>query len=155
VYKRVPLVVRYTACGGLFNQHYSHVAALALALALGADVVLPAAVKRDSFAHYFSQDPSKNQVSGAHPHACKHAGSVNAPALVVYMSQDVFREKAAHLGCIHAAAIQACSHAPPRRRCTRDLRSLLAPRDLRSLRRFRGQRCRLTHCGTARRCTPG
>ncbi len=55
VYKRIPLVVRYTACGGLFNQHYSHVAALSLALALGADVILPAAVKRDSFANYFSQ----------------------------------------------------------------------------------------------------
>ena len=62
VYKRVPLLVRYTACGGLFNQHYSHVAALSLALALGGDVVLPAAVKRDSFANYFSQDPTKNQV---------------------------------------------------------------------------------------------
>lgn len=65
VYKRIPLVVRYTACGGLFNQHYSHVAALSLALALGGDVVLPAAVKRDSFANYFSQDPSKNQVGEA------------------------------------------------------------------------------------------
>lgn len=62
MYKRVPLVVRYTACGGLFNQHYSHVAALSLALALGGDVVLPPGVKRDSFAHYFSQDPSKNEV---------------------------------------------------------------------------------------------
>lgn len=64
VYKRVPLVLRYTACGGLFNQHYSHLAALALVLALGGDVILPAGVKRDSFAHYFSQDPSKNQVAG-------------------------------------------------------------------------------------------
>ena len=63
VYRRVAVVLRYTACGGLFNQHYSHVAALSLALALGADVILPAAVKRDSFASYFSQDASKNRVS--------------------------------------------------------------------------------------------
>jgi len=63
VFKRIPLIVRYTACGGLFNQHYSHIAALTLALALGGDVILPAAVKRDSFANYFSQDPTKNQVS--------------------------------------------------------------------------------------------
>lgn len=62
MYRRVPLIVRYTACGGLFNQHYSHIAALSLALALGGDVLLPAAVKRDSFANYFSQDPKKNQV---------------------------------------------------------------------------------------------
>jgi hypothetical protein len=59
----VPVVLRYTACGGLLNQHYSHVAALALAVALGADVLLPPGVKRDSFAHYFSQDPTRNEVA--------------------------------------------------------------------------------------------
>lgn len=62
VYKRIPLVVRYTACGGLMNQHYSHLAAITLAVALGADVILPAAVRRDSFAHYFSADPKRNEV---------------------------------------------------------------------------------------------
>lgn len=34
------LVVRYAACGGLFNQHYCHVAGIAIAIALGADGVV-------------------------------------------------------------------------------------------------------------------
>ena len=34
------LVVRYAACGGLFNQHYCHVAGIAMAIALGADGVV-------------------------------------------------------------------------------------------------------------------
>ncbi len=34
------LVVRYAACGGLFNQHYCHVAGIAMAIALGADAVV-------------------------------------------------------------------------------------------------------------------
>ncbi len=63
LYRRIPLILRYTACGGLMNQHYSHIAALTLAAALGADVVLPHAVRRDSFANYFSEDPDKNKVS--------------------------------------------------------------------------------------------
>jgi hypothetical protein len=62
VHKRIPLVLRYTACGGLMNQHYSHLAALVMAVSLGADVILPGALKRDTFAHYFSQNPSKNEV---------------------------------------------------------------------------------------------
>ena len=45
--------MRYTACGGLINQQYSHIAAFALAEALHAEIVLPPAVMRDSFAHYF------------------------------------------------------------------------------------------------------
>lgn len=53
---------RYTACGGLFNQHYSHVSALTLAVKLGADVIIPHAVQRQSFDQYFNQDPTKNQV---------------------------------------------------------------------------------------------
>ena len=47
------VLLRYTACTGLINQHYSHVAAFALAATLGAEIVLPPAVCRDSFAHYF------------------------------------------------------------------------------------------------------
>jgi len=39
---------------GLINQQYSHIAAFALAAVLGAEIVLPPAAKRDSFAHYFS-----------------------------------------------------------------------------------------------------
>ena len=35
------LVLRYTACAGLMNQHYSHIAAFALAAALGASWCWP------------------------------------------------------------------------------------------------------------------
>lgn len=52
-YRRMRVLLRYTACTGLINQHYSHVAAFSLAAALGAELVLPPAVCRDSFAHYF------------------------------------------------------------------------------------------------------
>jgi hypothetical protein len=43
------------------NQHYSHLAAMLIATALGSDVILPYALKRDSFKNYFSQDPAKNK----------------------------------------------------------------------------------------------
>lgn len=43
------IILRYMACMGGFNQLYSHVAALTLAAALGADVVLPPALARDSY----------------------------------------------------------------------------------------------------------
>jgi hypothetical protein len=62
LHRRIPAALRYTACGGLANQHYSHVAALTLAVALGVDVLLPDAAARDTFAHYFSEDPTKNRV---------------------------------------------------------------------------------------------
>ena len=52
-YKRLRVLLRYTACTGLINQHYSHIAAFTLAATLGAELVLPPAVCRDSFAHYF------------------------------------------------------------------------------------------------------
>lgn len=52
-YKRLRVLMRYTACTGLINQHYSHIAAFSLAAALGAELILPPAVCRDSFAHYF------------------------------------------------------------------------------------------------------
>jgi hypothetical protein len=35
------VVVIYRACGGLINQHYSHMAAFSLALALRAEVTAP------------------------------------------------------------------------------------------------------------------
>jgi hypothetical protein len=54
VYKRLRVLLRYTACTGLINQQYSHIAAFSLAAVLGAEIVLPPAAKRDSFAHYFS-----------------------------------------------------------------------------------------------------
>ncbi len=56
-YKRLRVLLRYTACTGLINQHYSHIAAFTLAAALGAELVLPPAVCRDSFAHYFRCGP--------------------------------------------------------------------------------------------------
>ncbi|KAI7838016.1 hypothetical protein COHA_008197 [Chlorella ohadii] len=61
-YKRLRVLLRYTACTGLINQHYSHIAAFTLAAALGAELVLPPAVCRDSFAHYFSVYKEKNEV---------------------------------------------------------------------------------------------
>jgi hypothetical protein len=45
-YSRVPVLLRYTACQGLFNQMYAHLNALVLAEHLGADVVLPPSVYR-------------------------------------------------------------------------------------------------------------
>ena len=62
VYKRIRVLLRYTACTGLINQHYSHIAAFSLAAMLGAELVLPPAVCRDSFAHYFSVFKEKNEV---------------------------------------------------------------------------------------------
>lgn len=46
-----PVVVRlkYIACGGLCNQLYSHIHAFIIARALGADVVVPPALRRSSF----------------------------------------------------------------------------------------------------------
>ncbi|KAK9810163.1 hypothetical protein WJX72_005905 [[Myrmecia] bisecta] len=63
VYKRLRVLLRYTACTGLINQHYSHIAAFSLSAVLGAEIVLPPAVKRDSFAHYFSVYKEHNEVS--------------------------------------------------------------------------------------------
>jgi hypothetical protein len=61
-YGRVPVLLRYTACQGLFNQMYAHLNALVLADYLGADVMLPPSVFRESFSKYFSMDVSKNEV---------------------------------------------------------------------------------------------
>lgn len=62
-YQRVPVLLRYTACQGLFNQMYAHLNALVLADYLGADVVLPPSVYRESFAKYFTmEDMKKNEV---------------------------------------------------------------------------------------------
>jgi hypothetical protein len=45
-YARPRVMLRYTACQGLFNQMYAHLNALVLAEYLGADVVLPPSVYR-------------------------------------------------------------------------------------------------------------
>lgn len=72
-YKRLRVLLRYTACTGLINQQYSHIAAFTLAAALGAELVLPPAVCRDSFAHYFrqvGQQCSRSDVGWSHVQAC-------------------------------------------------------------------------------------
>jgi hypothetical protein len=61
-YQKVPILLRYTACQGLFNQMYAHLNALVLAEYLGADVMLPPSVYRESFSKYFSMDLKKNEV---------------------------------------------------------------------------------------------
>ena len=58
VYRKLRVLLRYTAGTGLINQHYSHIAAFALAAVLGAEVVLPPAMHRSSFQHIFSVRPS-------------------------------------------------------------------------------------------------
>ena len=45
LYKRVRVLLRYTAGTGLINQHYSHISAIALAATLGAELVLPPGVR--------------------------------------------------------------------------------------------------------------
>lgn len=70
IYKRLSVVLRYEICNGLFNQHYAHINALTIALLLGADIVLPSAKMRDSFAKFYSLIPTENEVHwfdvGAH-----------------------------------------------------------------------------------------
>lgn len=61
-HQKIPILLRYTACQGLFNQMYAHLNALVLADYLGADVMLPPSVYRESFSKYFSMDLKKNQV---------------------------------------------------------------------------------------------
>ncbi len=61
-YARIPILLRYTACQGLFNQMYAHLNAIILANFLDADIVLPPSVYRHSFSEYFSMDLSRNQV---------------------------------------------------------------------------------------------
>lgn len=63
LFRRQRVMIRYTAGTGLMNQHYCHIAAFALAAALGAEIVLPPAAKRNSFGLYFSTNAEKNKVS--------------------------------------------------------------------------------------------
>lgn len=44
LHKRIRMVLQYTAGTGLFNQHYSHISAIALASVLGAELILPPGV---------------------------------------------------------------------------------------------------------------
>ena len=61
--KRLKVLMQYTACTGLINQHYSHIAAFTLASAIGAELVLPPALQRDSFGSYFSTFKEQNEVT--------------------------------------------------------------------------------------------
>lgn len=63
LHKRLRVLLRYTACTGLINQHYSHIAAFALSKALQSELVLPPAAQRDSFGKYFSTRKDENEVS--------------------------------------------------------------------------------------------
>lgn len=63
VHKRLRVILRYTACTGLINQHYSHIAAFVLSYALHSEIVLPPAAQRDSFGKYFSTRKDENEIS--------------------------------------------------------------------------------------------
>jgi len=60
--KQTRIIIQYTACGGLVNQLYSTIAAIAIATTMGAELVLPPAVHRDSFAKHFSTKKENNDV---------------------------------------------------------------------------------------------
>lgn len=63
IHKRLRVVMHYTACTGLINQHYSHIAAFTLSSAIGAELVLAPGLQRDSFASYFSAHQEQNEVT--------------------------------------------------------------------------------------------
>ena len=63
VCKRLKVLLHYTACTGLINQHYSHIAAFTLSSAIGAELVLAPGLQRDSFASYFSTFKEQNEVT--------------------------------------------------------------------------------------------
>ena len=63
IHKRLRVVLHYTACTGLINQHYSHIAAFTLSSAIGAELVLAPGLQRDSFASYFSAHQEQNEVT--------------------------------------------------------------------------------------------
>lgn len=64
VYRDFDLTIRYTACGGLMNQHYCHIAAIALAhLSKANRVVWPPMLERKSFHVRYNLDASKNEQS--------------------------------------------------------------------------------------------
>jgi hypothetical protein len=62
IYRRLPMLVRYTSCGGILQQHYSHLAALTIASALGADAALPFALHRESHGSYNQGVSGQNDV---------------------------------------------------------------------------------------------
>ena len=63
IHRRLKVLMHYTACTGLINQHYSHIAAFTLSSAIGAELVLAPGLQRDSFASYFSAHKEQNEVT--------------------------------------------------------------------------------------------
>ena len=64
LYHECGLTLRYTACGGLVNQHYCHLAALTLAhLANASCIIWPPMQERASFNRRYSQRSSDNEQS--------------------------------------------------------------------------------------------
>lgn len=64
VYRDFKLTLRYTACGGLMNQHYSHISALTLAHLAHADTVIwPPMQERSSFNKRYHPHADKNEQS--------------------------------------------------------------------------------------------
>ena len=62
IHKRLKVLMHYTACTGLINQHYSHIAAFTLSSAIGAELVMAPGLQRDSFGSYFSAHEEQNEV---------------------------------------------------------------------------------------------
>ncbi len=72
------------SAAGLINQLYSHISAISLGVALGAEIVLPPAAVRDSFAHYFSVFKERNEVVWA---AAPADTLLDADGLIDFWSQ--------------------------------------------------------------------
>jgi hypothetical protein len=102
-YAKVPILLRYTACQGLFNQMYAHLNALVLADYLGADVMLPPSVYRESFSKYFSMDLKKNEVKWT-PTSAGALLDVDAIAAHYAHKGERGREGGWRLGLLQAAA---------------------------------------------------
>jgi hypothetical protein len=64
VYKDFDLTLRYTACGGLMNQQYCHISALAIAhLAHAKNVIWPPMQERTSFSKRYHTNAAMNEQS--------------------------------------------------------------------------------------------
>lgn len=62
VYRDFELTIRYTACGGLMNQHYCHIATIALAhLAKAKKIIWPPMQERKSFHIRYHPDAKRNE----------------------------------------------------------------------------------------------
>eukprot|EP01023_Acetabularia_acetabulum_P032553 TRINITY_DN303_c0_g1_i3.p1 TRINITY_DN303_c0_g1~~TRINITY_DN303_c0_g1_i3.p1 ORF type:complete len:523 (+),score=52.65 TRINITY_DN303_c0_g1_i3:247-1815(+) len=57
--RKINMVVRYTACSGLVNQQYAHIASISIAVLLGAKLILPPSLQRLTFNSSFTNTPWK------------------------------------------------------------------------------------------------